>query len=1295
MTLDLSSGLRKIGFLGVLSLVSCLPCFGQGAPPLVCSASASAVPVRAGGAAERTSDLVVTCTGGFPTGEGQTVQPMTWILTFAATATSRPLATGWSDALLVVDEPQPSSQVACLTANGLCSIAGTGVPQRTYDGSAGHPNIFQGEYSANTLIWRGIPLDPPGTNLTRTFRFTNLRVATPLAGGTIAVTVSQPSGQLFVNLTNGTQAVAVAQTAITGSASGAGTSGGRLSKFTVNVVEQFANALKPGSAVGPSPSAQSSPGGVPFSFETGFYNPNLGGSSRGNQFFAGLPDNGTRVRVRFGSVPTTATVSAPLSINFGTNGTAQLIVADLNGVGNYSAASVNTLPNDKGVVTAVYEITQSSTTDVETLPIPFTFAYATGAPFLQTVSGDVALAPVSASQIADASPIPRFNNPLAFTVTAPRDPLSFVSTSLLNGAVGAAYTQTIGTAGGVQPYTFSSSPATPAPGITLTSAGVLTGTPTSSGTFGFSVTVRDSAQASLTSQFSLTIGAAGSLLQTSLSKLDFSAILGGSAPPVQVFRVGSSQTGQGFVVTLDNGSGSSTGLSWIQVSPSSGTAPGLITVSVNQANLSEGTYSARVRVSIPTNPNVAPVDVLVTLVVKAAPPLLESSVSRLTFTTRAPSPAKQQGVLLLHNAGGGGGFPFSTTVLQRSSWITSVSPASGGVSGPLETLIKINIDSTGLAEGIYRDVVRFTSATNNVDVAVVLRVTPAGPLLDVSPTGIRFSMREGAVTLAVRQVKIFNREPGSNLPWTAEWIRGSEYFTSSAVNGVATLTVPGILKVSTRPETASLASGAYYGLLRISAPSSAFTPRYVVAVLQVRPASQPSDLDLDTGGLVFTSLTGGQQARRVVTLNAASQSALAFQAAATTLDGTGWLSVSPNGGNLTSAQSAALAVGVDPRTLAAGIYRGEITVATADTSQTLAATLIVTDAASDPVPSKARAAKCSANRMAVGTTGLANNFSVPAGWPATLTVEVRDNCGAAVSNATVVARFSNGDPPMTLDADDVTGIYTGTWQPGTPIDQTNVTISALNSDFPEARATLIGSVKANSVPTLARGGTVNPFNRQASGLLAPGTPVEVYGNALASVVEGTFVPLPIQYKGSSVLIGPYDAPLYFVTPGQLNVQLPSELAPNRSYPIVVSSGGAISIPDTLDVVPIQPGVASFTDGKIIAQHSNYVLVDAQNPAKRGEYLIMYLVGLGATNPPVASGALSPSIEPLGRPLSPATVTMDGNPVDILFSGLTPAGVGLYQINFRVPDNARLNTPLEVLVKQGGYTANVTTLTVVP
>ena len=252
------------------------------------------------------------------------------------------------------------------------------------------------------------------------------------------------------------------------------------------------------------------------------------------------------------------------------------------------------------------------------------------------------------------------------------------------------------------------------------------------------------------------------------------------------------------------------------------------------------------------------------------------------------------------------------------------------------------------------------------------------------------------------------------------------------------------------------------------------------------------------------------------------------------------------------------------------------------------------------MPLAARAATCVPGSLTVATTGLSNQFSVPAGWPSALSVQVRDNCGATVTNASVVARFTNGDPPLPLDQEGASGTYSATWQPGTALAQANVTIDASSASYGAASVTLVGGVTANAVPTLYRNGTIHNLDPKLGGLLSPGLVVQIYGEALAGVAESTgAVPLQTDYKGTSVLVGPYQAPLYYVSPGQLVAQLPYELPPNSSYPILVVANNQITVPDEVDIVNVQPGVAQFQDGGIIAQHANdFSLVTSSRPARR-------------------------------------------------------------------------------------------------
>ena len=129
-------------------------------------------------------------------------------------------------------------------------------------------------------------------------------------------------------------------------------------------------------------------------------------------------------------------------------------------------------------------------------------------------------------------------------------------------------------------------------------------------------------------------------------------------------------------------------------------------------------------------------------------------------------------------------------------------------------------------------------------------------------------------------------------------------------------------------------------------------------------------------------------------------------------------------------------------------------------------------------------------------------------------------------------------------------------------------------------------------------------------------------------------------NGSFVLVGGVQVPLYYVSDGQINAELPYELQPNRPQAVIVANNGAYSLPDQILFTAVNPGVAT-SSGILIAQHSDFRLVDSTNPAKPGEVLIMYLVGMGATNPPITTGEVAQG------PLKPAavqpTVTVGGLP----------------------------------------------------
>ncbi|HYO82460.1 MAG TPA: hypothetical protein VES20_13740, partial [Bryobacteraceae bacterium] len=145
---------------------------------LTCDRVDMPLSVRAEGMAELVSDIVLKCTGGTPAPRGGVVPKFQVIVAANTRLTSRVLVpgttgTGMSEALLVVDEPLFAEQVGCASAS-----SGDACPALA--GAASSPNVFQGRKTQdNTITFRSVPLDPPGTQAVRTIRITNLRANLP------------------------------------------------------------------------------------------------------------------------------------------------------------------------------------------------------------------------------------------------------------------------------------------------------------------------------------------------------------------------------------------------------------------------------------------------------------------------------------------------------------------------------------------------------------------------------------------------------------------------------------------------------------------------------------------------------------------------------------------------------------------------------------------------------------------------------------------------------------------------------------------------------------------------------------------------------------------------------------------------------------------------------------------------------------------------------------------------------------------------------------------------------------
>lgn len=181
-------------------------------PALSCTSNAGATPlVRAEGIAELVGDVVLNCTGGTPTAPGAIVPQVNIQVFLNTNITSRLVSDPLSEALILIDEPAPSQQIACIPgttalpvnaapSGTTCPVVGVGGNTGVNFKSSGVPNIFQGRNAGTSALqWLGVPIDPPGTNGTRIIRITNVRANASQLGTSSTLIPTQI--QMFISVT--------------------------------------------------------------------------------------------------------------------------------------------------------------------------------------------------------------------------------------------------------------------------------------------------------------------------------------------------------------------------------------------------------------------------------------------------------------------------------------------------------------------------------------------------------------------------------------------------------------------------------------------------------------------------------------------------------------------------------------------------------------------------------------------------------------------------------------------------------------------------------------------------------------------------------------------------------------------------------------------------------------------------------------------------------------------------------------------------------------------------------------
>src|ERR1700722_10199688 len=223
-----------------------------------------------------------------------------------------------------------------------------------------------------------------------------------------------------------------------------------------------------------------------------------------------------------------------------------------------------------------------------------------------------------------------------------------------------------------------------------------------------------------------------------------------------------------------------------------------------------------------------------------------------------------------------------------------------------------------------------------------------------------------------------------------------------------------------------------------------------------------------------------------------------------------------------------------------------------------------------------------------------------------------------------------------------------------------------------------GSAEAPAVTSVSNGASFKPG-------FAPGSILSVFGTGLApSIQTASSIPLPLSAMGVAVLVNGIAAPLYYVAPGQLNVQIPYETVVGSSEEISINNNGKVTT-QSFQVRTAAPGIFTNSAGALVPTSS----------AALGQEIAFYITGAGAVSPAVSDGAApadSTPIANLPKPLQSTTVTIGGAVAAIDFIGIPEGLVGVTQINVQVPNGIGAG-PQSVVVTVDGVASPPAMLTI--
>ncbi len=655
----------------------------------------------------------------------------------------------------------------------------------------------------------------------------------------------------------------------------------------------------------------------------------------------------------------------------------------------------------------------------------------------------------------------------------------------------------------------------------------------------------------------------------------------------------------------------------------------------------------------------------------------------------ASNPASQ--ALTLTNSGGSLlNYTLAATTTSGGPWLSVAYAGSLTLSSSTSINWPVNVNLSGLAAGTYSGAITVASglATNSPQSLNVTLTVNAGTAagLSVTPSALTFEAVPGGPAPSSQTIAVSTATNGQAFTATAATNSGGNWLSVSPTSG----TSPGMVTVTAN--SASLTAGTYTGTVSVSAGSN---PIAVQVTLNVVTGSV---ILVTPSTLTFTSSAGTSPAPQTLAFSVFGASTVSYTYTTTvnTSSGGNWLSVSPASGT----GQATLTVSVNAAGMSVGTYQGLITVASSGGTKTpvntpfsIGVTLTLNGQpalvlGSSTIQMTNALPATLTQQVALTTTGLGTvNFSVSA--------------STASGGTWLTATSSTSTTPSTITVTaNPSGLLAGSYRG---------TVTVTSSGAGNSPITLNVEL-AVSAPQFSPLGVVGGANFSAVSVSA-GEILSLFGTGLSSATTtNTILPLPNILNGTQVTVnGVNSAPLFYVSPTQINFAMPWEVLGQTSVQILVTSNGVPSLSETVTLAPVGPGIftmnstgtgqgaiqiASVTPPAFAAPVGS-LPGNAAQPVTRGQYLTIYCTGLGNVSPQPADGVAASS-NPLSNTLQKVTVSLGASLLPATqfdFSGLAPGFVGLYQVNVQVPTTAATGPAVPLFLTVGGVQSNTVTIAV--